>query len=214
MRIDAISIIITEWIAVVCWALRFNKYQDVKNKVFTLYLTMIAIVELANLLFGGLKYRPLDFFVIYFVVPIEFLFLFYYLLWQTNKKNSLVAILFAAVYLIFYVLDRIQLFEAKTLFDSLSYGVGCLFVILSIVLASRNFFKQGEVLNFTKSSMFWVLIGVTIFYLGTFPYHNFRTYLWTNKQYHSLAYILHYVSQSFCAIMYLLFAYAAKWIVK
>lgn len=214
MSFDILILNIVEWIALICWAIHFNKKVSLKNKLFTIYLLIIAVAETLNIFWGRLQFKTLDILVNQLIVPTEFLMIYFYLLWQKVKGYKELALLFSATYLLFYTLDRINFFEKKTLFDSLSYGVGCLFVISSVVLATRNFLNQQAILNFTKNSLFWMLLGITIFYLGSFPYHNFRTYLWSNKQYHNLAYILHYVSQVFCIIMYLFFAYAAKWIVK
>ncbi len=214
MRFDAIIIVVAEWIALICWAIHFKKDIGKKNKLFTLYLFVIAIFELLNLVFGGIKFRPLNFIINHLIVPIEFVFLYFFLLWKTTPFNDRLAVFFSSFYIFYFVLDRTSFIGKQHFFDSLSYGIGCLFLISAVVIRTIYLLKLDEVLHFTKTSLFWIILGIAIFYLGSFPYHNFRTYLWSNSQYHSLAYLLHYTSQTFCAIMYLLFAYAAKWIVK
>ena len=72
-------------------------------------------------------------------------------------------------------------------------------------------FNASNFVKHNQTTKFWIMMGLIIFYVGAFPYQNFRNFLWSNPDYYRMAYFLHYLSQAFSCIMYLSFAYSVKW---
>lgn len=153
--------------------------------------------------------------VTFFVnVPLEIIFLTWFLLWHLGKKWAIACVVFIVIYLLCFLAEHNQWLLPATNFDSVSYGVGSLFLIAAIIIALLHLFKQTQPGSYFQSSITWIILGMILFYIGGFPYNNFRNYFWSMPGYENLAYTLHYMSQALCAIMYLMFAYAAKWKTK
>lgn len=212
MRIEAIIVVITEWVACIAWLLCISKTTTRHYKFLAIYLLIIASTELMNLLFSKSHTDIFNIVIVHFNVPLEILFWIYFLLATTKSRlNQLFFLFFSVIYLFVFILDRTHIITKPLYFDSWSYGIGNLLLLVSVVLAMMNYFKSKEVLIFTQSSFFWIVLGLLVYYGGSFPYQNFRNFLWGNKMYFEKAYFLHYLSQAFNCIMYLLFAYATKW---
>ncbi len=211
MRLDSVFVAACELTALAFWTVHFKKIKELKYKIFTGYLGIIVITELANILFSNSDYSWYNQIVMHFNVPMQFIFLFYFLVYQPKKLNRIIVLAFAGIYLGFFLTERLNFFGRPDYFDSLSYGVGCLLLICSILIAITNIFKFADPLAYNQNTFFWIIMGLIIYYMGSFPYQNFRNFLWSHDAYTRTAYLLHYVSQTFNCIMYLLFAYAIKW---
>jgi drug/metabolite transporter (DMT)-like permease len=215
MRIDAIILVLCEIIAFTFWAINYKKIKEVKYKLFTFYLGIIAFTELANLLFHSSNGGFTNFVIMHLIIPLQFIFYYYFLLYkEKTKKTKLLLSTFSVIYICFFIAERMNLLVAPVNFDSLSYGVGNLFLIAAIIISLKIIFTESNVIEFNKNSFFWIIMGLIVFYIGSFPYQNFRNYFWSKPSYNNLAYTLHYLSQAFDSIMYLLFAYAVKWKTK
>ena len=211
MRLDSILVAACELTAFASWAVNFKKFRELKNKLFTVYLSIIVVTELANIFFATSINSLYNIIVTHFNVPMQFIFLFYFLVYKPKKINRVIVILFTAIYLAFFITERLNFFVRPANFDSLSYGVGCLLLISSILIAIINIFKFDDPLAYNQNTLFWIIMGLIIYYIGSFPYQNFRNFLWSHDSYTNTTYLLHYLSQTFNCIMYLLFAYAVKW---
>jgi hypothetical protein len=210
MNIGPREITMCEWIAFISWAIHFTTLKPIKYKLFTVYLGIIAITEFLNLNFGSTKDSIFNSIIIYFNVPLEICFLSFFLLSQTTiKKWWTVGII--TLYLVFYILEAANIANAPKNFNSLSYGVGNLLLIVAVLLAIRGYLKTDDRTPFYKTSFFWIIIAIAINYTASFPYSNFRDFFWSDKNYYSIAYFLHYTSHYLNCILYLLFAFASIW---
>jgi hypothetical protein len=214
MRIDIIIVAVCELIAFIPWAINFKKLKEIKYKLFTLYLGLIVAGELANIFFHKSDESWSNILVMHFMVPVQFIFLFYFLIYNPQNKLKLLAAIFTIIYLSFFIAERLNFFIRPTNFDSLSYGVGALLLIAAIIIAIVNIFKSGNPMEYNQNTLFWIIMGLIIYYIGSFPYQNFRNFFWSTPSYGNTAYFLHYLSQAFNCIMYLLFAYSVKWEIK
>lgn len=210
MRIDAIIVVACEMIAFVSWVVNYKTIKEKRYKLFTVYLGIIAVIELLNLLFNSTTEWSNEL-VLYINIPLQFFFLLYFLVYRPNSLSGIVSIVFMCIYFFFFVSERFHFFSLPVNFDSLSYGIGNLLLIVSIIIALIRIFKNDNPVVFNQTALFWVLMGLIIFYIGSFPYENFRDFFWSKPSYYKIAYFLHYLSQVFNCIMYLLFAYAVKW---
>lgn len=210
MPIDSVIVVLCELVAFLSWAIYYKSIRENKLKLFTFYLAVIACIELLNLLFNATTIWA-NALVLYVNIPLQFLFWIYFLIYRTGKSSAFTAVAFMFIYLFFFVSERLHFFLLPVNFDSFSYGIGNLLLIVSVIMALINIFKTGNPVIFNQTVVFWILIGLIIFYIGSFPYENFRNFFWSKPSYYKMAYFLHYLSQVFNCIMYLLFAYAVKW---
>jgi hypothetical protein len=213
LKYAAIAVVVCELIAFASWVVNYTRIKELKYKLFAFYLGIIAIIELLNLLYDLPTAWP-NMLVLYVNVPLQFCFLFYFLLYKRGGKKAILPVVFMCVYLFFFLTERYHFFTLPVNFDSLSYGIGNLLLIAAIVILLADIFRNNDPVVYNKTPLFWILIGLIIFYIGSFPYHNFRNFFWSQKSYYQTAYFLHYTSQVFNCMMYLLFAYAVKWKIK
>ena len=157
----------------------YNKLKTSYWKYFPLYLIFIVCSEI----FGRflLQHYPYpkcliyntNFFT-YFEIPVEFLFfiwLFY--ISGTNNRQRIIPVLCAVIYLI-SLLSGILFFIAKYQnFDSVSYTIGNLALLILILRFFVRLVSSDELVNFRENKLFWVCLGLLLFYLGSFPYYNF-----------------------------------------
>jgi hypothetical protein len=211
MRADQIFVVLCECIAFVLWATRTNKFTKNKYWFFTFYLGLIFFTEASNLVAINNGYTGINNVILYFLIPTQITFLVFFLVFK--KQKWLLPIVLVGVYLFAFYAELNGFEQLKnTGFTSFSYGVGNLVLIIAVLASISNFLKLNQHVDFYKTPYFWIMLGVVIFYIGSFPYYNFRTFFWSSKDYQKIAYFLHYTSQVFNCIMYLMFGYAAKWI--
>jgi hypothetical protein len=214
MKVFSFFVVLCEWISFVCWASVYKKLTLLKDKLLVFYLGLIAATELLNFLFSDKLDDFLNYTIRYFIIPMQFVFLLFFLLYSPHKKKNILMSVFILTYIFFFIVENVRLFVLPVNFDSLSYGIGNLLLIISLIIALMDIFNE---LNFTavnQHSTFLIYAGLIIFYIGSFPYENFRNYFWSKPSYYNTAYFLHYLSQAFNCIMYLMFAYAVKWKTK
>jgi hypothetical protein len=183
----------------VCWI----KIKDTYWRWFPVYLALIVLVEITaeyflhvkkNLVLNNGIYQ-------YFGLPLEFLFL-YWLFYRW----PLIA---AAIYLACWLLDIFYLGQLSLYFESISYIIGTIMLTVLLLIFFINFSKSDAILKYQSSMMFWVCIGLMIFYVGTLPFYGLRTTLYHLDKHFFYAYW--YIQFVLNYLMYTLFVVAFIW---
>ena len=97
----------------------------------------------------------------------------------------------------------------STISNSFAQALDQKFVIVLMLIFFINFSKSDAILKYQSSMMFWVCIGLMIFYVGTLPFYGLRTTLYHLDKhffyvYWNIQFVLNY-------LMYTLFAVAFIW---
>ena len=120
-----------------------------------------------------------------------------------NKKNKILVIACTLVYLLSFAADQ-YFFQGKPfVFDSFSYCIGNLVLLVIIIAFFIKFSRGDDILNYSSSMIFWVSLGALVFYLGTLPYFGLIHLLYDKHRV-----IFNYYTYLFFVfdwIMYLLF---------
>lgn len=211
MRTEHILIVSCEWIAFLAWVFNYARLKEPKYRVFVFYLGFLAGTELANLLLWRSNSSPTNWIVNHVNVPVQFFFWYYFLLYKYDKNRRIVFYSFVVLYAAAYVSEQVQLFTKPVNFDSFSYGIGVLLLLSAIVIAIKDFFWSEKVARYQRETIFWMLIGLTVYYMGSFPYQLFKNYFWSDPKMYDRAYLLYYTSGGLNCIMYLFFAYSVRW---
>lgn len=168
----------TEGISAVVAILYFNKLKNTYWKWFVIYIVFITLADI----FGdyGLEYFPglRKYYYDFFIIPIEFIFYF----WLYAKKSLQLEKLFFMIcisYFTFFVLHFFNL-DAIRMISSMSYTVGVFLLAILVYLEFIKQIKSDEILNFKSNKMFYINIGVMLFYIGTLPFFAFDKYLYEN----------------------------------
>lgn len=175
-------------------------------RIFALYLVLIFLSEI----FGKWGELIIDYnknnFYNYFVIPLQFIFWIWLYAKKSLKKPKLFYS-FTALYILALVVHEYFLKSAKIIF-SLNYTLGCL---LLMILAVMEFYKQitsPNILKFKKNMMFYVNIGVTLFYIGTLPFFTFYPFIVEYDGFYDF-YFTYFLAS--CVMMYVLFSIAFIW---
>ncbi len=201
-----------ELLACVTGFIFWSKIKHRYWKWFPLYLSAIFITEIAGDFFlhvkGNLQLNIALY--SYFGIPLQFLF-FYWLFYQQfkNTNTSKWPLISAVIYLICLVADLLHINKIELFFESFSYIVGCLFLLVLTLMYFARFMKSEEIMQYKSSMMFWVSIGLLAFYVGTMPFWAFRKYLYVNHKVFFYSYW--YIQFGLNYLMYLLFTVSFIW---
>lgn len=175
-------------------------------KYFTLYLVSIFLLESFGRygsfsLFSKIKYYN------YFVIPLEFLF-FYWLYAAKSFNNKKLFWILSLLYLISFIPSELYFKESKIIY-SFNYTFGCLLLMILVIMEYYKQVNSEDIINFHKNKMFYINLGVTLFYIGTLPFFTFYALLYHDHR-ETWSIYCNY-SQISDVIMYLLFSAAFIW---
>lgn len=185
-------------------------YRTLKNtywKWFIFYLVLICLLE--SISFFVLKYFPYlrKYYYDLLVIPSEFIFLYWLYAYKSLQKRRLFWIC-TGLYLASFIPHLFFLNEMR-LINSMSYTMGNFLIMVLVVLEFMKQIKSDNILMFQKNKMFYINIGVVLFYVGTLPFLAFDQFLFDN----SIAIWSNYYTFFLlsCNLMYLSFAASFIW---
>ncbi len=193
----------------------FYYYNKVKNtfwRFFPFYLGFIFLMELTAK-FSVLILKSTSFNVAlytYFGIPIQFLF-FFWIFYQYNKNTRIASwsIYAAVIFIISLIIDQTIMKNGKYWFFSISYTVGNILLLVLIIRFFVDLVLSENVLHFKKMQMFWVCLGLLIFYLGSLPFFGLNN---TLRQNHPSLYSYYwYVQMGLNYCMYACFSISFIW---
>lgn len=209
MGIQAIlreTLIWLELIAALIALLHWPKLKNSYWKWFIIYLCVLFFVEAFSK--WGLENNPNYRMYLYdfFGIPLQFLF-FYWLYAIKSQKSYLLFWLCTFLYGLSF-LPYFTLFAKESIVFSLSYTVGNVLLMLLVFLEIFKQIKSEKILLFRSNFMFYINIGIMIFYIGTLPFFSFYGLILKDLQFWTGYYIFFMVANH---IMYLLFISAFVW---
>lgn len=169
------SLIWIEGLAALISIIFYRNAKDGYWKYFSFYLILMFFCEV----FGKwgeniVEYDKPKFFN-YFVIPVEFLF-FYWLYAAKSLKRPKLFYILSVLYLLSF-LPNAYFFEARKIIFSFNYTFGCLILMILVIMEYYRQVNSSDILHFNKSKMFYINIGVTLFYIGTMPFWTFFSLL-------------------------------------
>jgi hypothetical protein len=201
------SLIWTEGLAAIISLIYYNRgNKDSYWKYFSFYLILMFLSEAIGK-WGHLimEYDKPKFFN-YFVIPIEFLFFYWLYAAKSLGKPKLFYIL-SLLYLLSFLPSEIFFTQKKIIF-SFNYTFGCLILMVLVIMEYYKQINSAEILNFSKNKMFYINLGVTLFYIGTLPFWTFFSLLAKYQELWDMYFNYFLVSG---IIMYLLFSISFIW---
>jgi hypothetical protein len=186
----------------------WSKWKDSFLKWFILYLNLIVLLVAAgNLLiyFDNVEaFTALNQKVV--IVEILFIHWFFYKILSIKKRK----IIFPGV-LIYSAITMIETYykdESIYFFQSLSYTLANLFILVYVVLYFMELTQSNKLLLFYRIASFWIVCGILLFYLGTFPFYGLYNELAKNL---SLFYPLAWMATGLNYTMYIFFTIGLVW---
>lgn len=201
-----------EFLACFTGFLYFRKIKNSHWKFFPFYLGFIFLIEMTA------KWAQRDLSNIQFVlnlykyvgIPIQFLFFFWIFFKHDQQKDyktwSFTALL---IYVISFIFDEFFMKGGVYWFNSISYTCGNIVLLVLIIRYFYHLTKSNELLYFREKQMFWVCLGLLIFYLGTMPY--FGLYNTLRNNYPALFKLYWHLQMALNICMYACFSISFIW---
>ncbi|HNU89086.1 MAG TPA: hypothetical protein PKJ94_12370 [Ferruginibacter sp.] len=201
-----------EALACITGFIYWKKIRNTYWKWFPVYLAIIFVTEITGEI-AGYRLQWFQFnrnLYTFFCIPFQFLF-FCWLFWKYFEKSSYRnwALAGVLIYLLSLLTNIFFLASIRFSFFSFSYMMGNLILLVLTILFFSLFIKGNEILGYRSSRMFWVCLGLLIFYLMSLPLYG----LWNTlaakhpglfDNYWIITMILNY-------LMYLLFTLSFIW---
>lgn len=191
--------------------LHWNKIKNSHWKWFPIYLAVIVVAELTGKYFYYAKMDyPKMIMYDYIVVPMEILF-FHYMFYKefSNTKAAKLPLAGSFVYILAVIIDSVLLKDKYHWFLSYSYALGVVLLVIYITIFLFRLAGGKAVLGFKSNFVFWVCVGLLLFYLGSLPFYGLYNTFY--KKYHQSFISFAYLNYVFNYLMYLSFVIAFKW---
>jgi len=198
------SMVFAEGVAAITSILYYRKIRDSHYLLFSIYLVFIFISELSNR-FGYLPFNKV-FYYNNIVIPIEFITFYWLYAWKSLQNRTLF-IIFALLYLLSFLPNELYFNKNKVIY-SFNYTFGSFLLMFLVIMEYYKQINSDNILNFSKNRMFYINLGVTLFYIGTLPFWAFYFPLLEHREYYDMYRNYFWLSG---VIMYFLFAASFIW---
>lgn len=187
----------------------FIRYKGVQNRLFPIFLLILLGVEYYCAYLGFLE-RPTNH-IYNFWFPVEFIFYGYFISTHiTSRIKALISYSLITTYLVFVIINY-SLYENLKVFSSITFLLGCVFLIGIMLFKLYEIVNEEIVNNPFKNEMFWFIIGLLLVNLGGFFHFGAVNYLYlNNKALHSALQQLNVYLSEFQYVCFIIYFYC-KW---
>jgi hypothetical protein len=184
-------------------------YKSVKNnfwKFFAFYLIIIFLCEVLGKWWTNWNIISKAEYYNYLVIPLQFIFLYWLYAVKSMERKTLFFFL-SILYLVSFVPSELYFKGSKIIF-SFNYTFGSLLMMILVVMEYYKQITSSDIIYFYRNKMFFINLGVTLFYIGTLPFWTFYyplieyTEIWNS-------YFIYFLVSGI--IMYLLFSASFIW---
>lgn len=170
-----------EMLALVVSIIYFNRIKNTPFAILLPYLIMIVAVEATGKYLADRKLYVQNLHIFNISTVIEFV-IFYYLFYANLKAPVLkkLALYSIPLYVLMAAINQafIQGFDRFHIYTMI---IGSLLLIIYIFLYFYEAFSSMEPVYLFKEPMFWVAVGLFLFYLGDFTYNVTVPYFVKNR---------------------------------
>jgi hypothetical protein len=188
--------------------LTYRNWKGTYLKWFPYYLSIIALLAISYYILKSFHKLEMAKSVISFAVPIEILFINYFFYKTLTTKNKKIIIWGTVLFTLTWIIENTIFSNQKFYLQSLSYTTANLFILVYIILFFIEFAHSNKILSYKKSVVFWIVLGMLLFYVGTFPFYGLYNELAKNLD---IFYPVAWVATSLNYSMYLLFTIGFIW---
>lgn len=198
------SMVFAEGVAALTSIFFYRKIKNTHYVFFPYYLVFIFISEML----GRFDYLPVRKISYYnnFVIPIEFITLYWMYAWKSLNRRNLFWV-FTSLYLLSFIPNELYFMKNKVIY-SFNYTFGSFLLMFLVIMEYYKQINSENILNFSKNRMFYINLGVTMFYIGTLPFWAFYFPLLEHMEIYEIYRNYFWISG---IIMYLLFASSFVW---
>lgn len=148
----------------------YSSYANTKAKYF-IYSVLYAVVteffgSVYTDLFGALNYPVFN---TYTIIQITFFLWWFRLILESQNRKKIVSI-FIVLYWLFSIWNMFFGQDFFNAFQSYTYGVGTVFLLVTICFYFIETFGKDSMLRVTDSTIFWFALGILLFYATYMPF--------------------------------------------
>ena len=199
-------LLVLQFLAAIVGCFYFVKLKNSYWKWFAVYLVAIIIYEYSWTYLSTINDTAKYSLALIIGLPLEFIF-FYWLYALKSLKRKKLFILSSVAYIVLSGASA-YFFDGPTA-KSFSFNVGTLLLTILVILEYSKQIRNDDILKFRENKMFYINLGVILFYVGSMPFVVFQKYLLPDFQ-QLVEYYFIYFLVSNC-IMYLLFTASFIW---
>ncbi|KQM64575.1 hypothetical protein ASE74_11175 [Pedobacter sp. Leaf216] len=197
------------WAEGVATIIAFLHLKGLKGKYWRFFVYFLALVFVCEAFgkWGGvyISFSKTKYYN-YFVIPFQFIF-FYWLYAFKSLNNKKLFWTLSLLYLLSFIPSEFYFKGSKIIF-SFNYTFGSFILMVLVVMEYYKQITSSDIINFNKNRMFYVNLGVTLFYIGTLPFWTFYYLLVEYKQIWSIYFYYFLISG---IVMYALFSISFIW---
>ncbi|MEH6703741.1 MAG: hypothetical protein V7691_03005 [Galbibacter orientalis] len=179
-----------ELITAIIGSIYLFKYKHTFLKYFLVLLWFIVIIEFLGKYyyqFFGANYIIYN---IYHLINFCFLLFLYKNYVESNRYKKLISWFFY-LYLAFFF-GNLLFQNYFTQIQTVPFIMGALFVIISILFLFIEILRSDRVLYVTKNLLFWISVGLLLYFVGRIPTRIIKNY-WEEISYYKSIYIVEYI---------------------
>jgi hypothetical protein len=203
----SVWLVAAEALAAIAGFITYKKWRRCYLRWFPFYVTLIVMFEAGYYLFRYFGNNTASILMYEIAIPLEMIFINWFF-YHTLKKNKKLIVAGSIIYIIVWLLEKTIFTESDYYFQSLSYTAGNLFILVYLILFFIQLIRSEKLLNFKKLTVFWIALGMLVFYLGTFPFYGLYNELAKNL---NIFIPVAWVATSLNYCMYLLFTFGLIW---
>lgn len=200
-------LLISQFLAALVGCIYFLKLKNNYWKWFSLYLILIFLQEFFWIKTSFFSQEIKQQYYLLIGMPLEFLFLFWLYALKSLKKKNLHK-LFTFIFIVSLSLIAYNNDRTSNAY-SLVLNIGTFLLIILVIIEFIKQINNDDILKFKENKMFYINLGVVLFYFGSFPFHVFQKYLYKDYTLFVEYYYIYFLISN--CIMYLLFAASFIW---
>jgi hypothetical protein len=205
-----ITLNVFESLACITGFIYWKKVRHNHWRWFPIYLLFIVFIELLAKLLTYLGYISIKVAIYkYLSIPTEILFFLIMFGFEFRKSRYYkVSILSIIIYIISTVTEMLFSVQQRW-FLTISYTIGILLLVINILIFLFGLMTNSDKIKLKKSFVFWVSVGLLLFYLGSVPFEGIYEIVY--REYQTLFPLIACFIYGFDCLMYLSFIIAFSW---
>ncbi|CAM4087655.1 MULTISPECIES: hypothetical protein [Flavobacterium] len=195
-----------ELITAIIAIIYYPKNRDCFWKLFVFYVVIIAVFDNFSNQISNLLHLKKAILYAFCIIPLQYLF-FFWLYSIKSLKNKKLFFIFTTLYLLSFIPIELY-FKSFDIVYSFNMTVGTLLLMILVFLEFRKQIQNDDILQFWKNKMFYINIGIMLFYVGTLPFFGLYNLIVKEPSIWNAYYLYFLISN---CLMYLLFTASFIW---
>ncbi len=196
--------LIFESVAFILSVIYYKSLKENKLKTFPYFLFFILAGEITGIVLARKYHTNIAFYNIFTTAQFTYYLLLLYnsIDLSRGKKIITFCIIFFALST---VINFIFIEDINTELISYSFTIGCVLITLGSAYFFYELLHSSDVENYATYPLFWIILGIFVFYVCNIPYMSVYNYLSINYKtifnaYFKIIYISIYIMYSFFII--------------